>query len=157
MTQATRTEARPDVGRNGGYAEPSAVGRPTVTYAPGRRHVLDLDDFSVGEIEDVFQNADAMREVMNREIKKVSDAEGEDGHHAVHGGEYADAGFFRAGGQDSERGRDKRVRQRQQCREGRVSVQYRADAAGDERGHHHHTAQSFGGRRTYWRGTWTPA
>ena len=75
MTQAIRTEARPAVRRNGGYATPDqdagAVGRPAVTYAPGRRHVLDLDDFSVGEIEDVFQNADAMREVMNREIKKV--------------------------------------------------------------------------------------
>ncbi len=41
------------------------------TYRPGRRHVLDLDDFSVQEIEEVFQNADAMGEVMNREIKKV--------------------------------------------------------------------------------------
>ena len=37
----------------------------------GRRHVLDLDDFTVQEIEEVFQNADAMREVMNRDIKKV--------------------------------------------------------------------------------------
>ena len=41
------------------------------TYVPGRRHVLDVDDFSRQEIEDTFQNADAMREVMNREIKKV--------------------------------------------------------------------------------------
>ena len=41
------------------------------TVRSGRRHVLDLDDFSVGEIEEVFQNADAMREVMNRDIKKV--------------------------------------------------------------------------------------
>ena len=45
--------------------------RPTPTYADGRRHVLDLDDFSRREIEEVFQNADAMREVMNRDIKKV--------------------------------------------------------------------------------------
>jgi aspartate carbamoyltransferase catalytic subunit len=30
-----------------------------------------MDDFSRQEIEDTFQNADAMREVMNREIKKV--------------------------------------------------------------------------------------
>ena len=37
----------------------------------GRRHVLDLDDFTVQEIEEVFQNTDAMREVMNRDIKKV--------------------------------------------------------------------------------------
>ena len=45
--------------------------RPVPTYADGRRHVLDLDDFSRREIEEVFQNADAMREVMNRDIKKV--------------------------------------------------------------------------------------
>ena len=37
----------------------------------GRKHVLDLDDFTVQEIEEVFQNTDAMREVMNRDIKKV--------------------------------------------------------------------------------------
>ena len=44
---------------------------PRPTYVPGRRHVLDMDDFSRKEIKDTFQNADAMREVMNREIKKV--------------------------------------------------------------------------------------
>ena len=48
-----------------------APSRPAPTYADGRRHVLDLDDFSREEIEEVFQNADAMREVMNRDIKKV--------------------------------------------------------------------------------------
>lgn len=48
-----------------------APSRPAPTYAEGRRHVLDLDDFSREEIEEVFQNADAMREVMNRDIKKV--------------------------------------------------------------------------------------
>ena len=32
-------------------------GRP---LRPGRRHILDLDDFSRDEIEGVFQNADAM-------------------------------------------------------------------------------------------------
>ena len=48
-----------------------APSRPAPTYAAGRRHVLDLDDFSREEIEEVFQNADAMREVMNRDIKKV--------------------------------------------------------------------------------------
>ena len=46
-------------------------GRPRSTYVPGRRHVLDMDDFTREEIENTFQNADAMREVMNREIKKV--------------------------------------------------------------------------------------
>ncbi len=40
-------------------------------YGSGRRHVLDLDDFTTEEMEEVFQNADAMREVMNRDIKKV--------------------------------------------------------------------------------------
>lgn len=35
------------------------------------RHVLDLDDFSVEEIELVFETADAMKEVLSREIKKV--------------------------------------------------------------------------------------
>ncbi len=49
----------------------SAAPRRAPTFAPGRRHVLDVDDFSRQEIEEVFQNADAMREVMNREIKKV--------------------------------------------------------------------------------------
>ena len=44
---------------------------PERSHRTGRRHVLDLDDFSVEEIEEVFQNADAMREVMNRDIKKV--------------------------------------------------------------------------------------
>ena len=38
---------------------------------PLRRNVLDLDDFSVGEIEGVFQTTDAMKEVMGREIRKV--------------------------------------------------------------------------------------
>jgi len=36
-----------------------------------RRHVLDLDDFTSEEIELVLGTADAMREVLSREIKKV--------------------------------------------------------------------------------------
>ena len=36
-----------------------------------RRHILDLDDFSKADIEAVLQNADAMREVLRRDIKKV--------------------------------------------------------------------------------------
>ena len=36
-----------------------------------RKHVLDLDDFSIGEIEAIFQNTDAMKEVLQRDIKKV--------------------------------------------------------------------------------------
>ena len=39
--------------------------------AQARRHVLDLDDFSKDEILRVFQDADSMHEVMQRDIKKV--------------------------------------------------------------------------------------
>jgi aspartate carbamoyltransferase catalytic subunit len=38
---------------------------------PGRRHILDLDDFSVDEIEYVFETTDGMREILDRPIKKV--------------------------------------------------------------------------------------
>ena len=61
-------------GASASGAEPVAAhpfSRSSPTYVPGRRHVLDLDDFTKIEIEDAFQNADAMREVLNREIKKV--------------------------------------------------------------------------------------
>src|SRR4051812_47113871 len=37
----------------------------------GRRHVLDLDDFSRGEIEHVFAAADGMKTILARPIKKV--------------------------------------------------------------------------------------
>ena len=36
-----------------------------------RRHVLDLDDFSPSEIEDVLESAKGMAEVLKRDIKKV--------------------------------------------------------------------------------------
>lgn len=36
-----------------------------------RKHILDLDDFYPGEINSVFQNADAMKEVLGRDIPKV--------------------------------------------------------------------------------------
>jgi len=36
-----------------------------------RRHVLDLDDFTSEEVELVLETADAMKEVLSREIKKV--------------------------------------------------------------------------------------
>ena len=35
------------------------------------RHVLDLDDFTQEEIELVFEIADAMAEVLTREVKRV--------------------------------------------------------------------------------------
>lgn len=37
----------------------------------GRRHVLDLDDFSLAEIECVFETADRMKEVLARPIPRV--------------------------------------------------------------------------------------
>ncbi|MDP2948492.1 MAG: aspartate carbamoyltransferase catalytic subunit, partial [Chloroflexota bacterium] len=36
-----------------------------------RRHVLDLDDFSRREIEQVMETADAMKEVLGRKIRRV--------------------------------------------------------------------------------------
>ena len=104
MTQTIQTE------RTNGSFPVIPFERAKPRYVPGRRHVLDMDDFSRQEIEDTFQNADAMRDVMNREIKKVPHAEGQNGHHAVHGGEHAHARFVRAGGQDTERGRHQRLR-----------------------------------------------
>ena len=65
MTQTIQTE------RTNGSFPVIPFERAKPRYVPGRRHVLDMDDFSRQEIEDTFQNADAMREVMNREIKKV--------------------------------------------------------------------------------------
>ena len=45
------------------------------TFAP-RRHVLDLDDFTLGEIESLLDTAVAMREVLGRDIKKVPSLRG---------------------------------------------------------------------------------
>ena len=36
-----------------------------------RKDVLDLDDFSVGELQEVLETAEAMREVLSRPIKRV--------------------------------------------------------------------------------------
>ena len=47
-----------------------AAPTPGPAAAP-RRHILDLDDFSAAEIEATMQNADAMLEVLRRDIKKV--------------------------------------------------------------------------------------
>jgi aspartate carbamoyltransferase catalytic subunit len=43
----------------------------TKAAAAPRRHVLDLDDFDKAEIESVLNSANAMREVLGRDIKKV--------------------------------------------------------------------------------------
>ncbi len=37
----------------------------------GRRHLLDLDDFSLAELQQVLETADAMREVLARPVRKV--------------------------------------------------------------------------------------
>lgn len=70
MTKASQLQA--DTVRDAG--RPRVVGgnqsngnEPTFR----RRHVLDLDDFSAEEINAVLQNADAMKEVLQRDIKKV--------------------------------------------------------------------------------------
>jgi aspartate carbamoyltransferase catalytic subunit len=53
----------------------SAVAAPppngTIAAWPGRKHVLDLDDFSPGEIVQVLDTATSMKEVLSRPIKKV--------------------------------------------------------------------------------------
>ncbi len=41
------------------------------SHLANRRHVLDLDDFTREEIDEVLQNADVMKEVLNRDIRKA--------------------------------------------------------------------------------------
>jgi aspartate carbamoyltransferase catalytic subunit len=50
----------------------STIARASLAHPRSRRkHVLDLDDFSVDEIETVLQTAAAMKDVLRRPIKKV--------------------------------------------------------------------------------------
>jgi aspartate carbamoyltransferase catalytic subunit len=51
--------------------EGEAAAQAPDTHRPRRRHVLDLDDFSREEIEEVMQNSSVMKEVLGRDIKKV--------------------------------------------------------------------------------------
>ena len=44
---------------------------PSVAADWNRRHVLDLDDFTLDEIEIVLDTADAMKEILGREIPRV--------------------------------------------------------------------------------------
>ncbi len=53
-------------------AQARAIERKETTWH--RRHVPDLDDFSRGEIELVLDTADAIREVLDREIKRTSES-----------------------------------------------------------------------------------
>ncbi|MEX2599095.1 MAG: aspartate carbamoyltransferase, partial [Dehalococcoidia bacterium] len=48
---------------------------PLTSLAP-RRHVLDLDDFSAHEITSVLDASEVMREVLERDIKKVPSLRG---------------------------------------------------------------------------------
>ncbi|MCH8744454.1 MAG: aspartate carbamoyltransferase, partial [Chloroflexi bacterium] len=58
LSQTTAFEVEPPVG-------PQSNGdRP-------RQHLLDLDDFGTAEILTVLDNTSAMKEVLNRDIKKV--------------------------------------------------------------------------------------
>ena len=61
MTHATRVKDRQML------SSPLAPTR----QGGGRRHVLDLDDFSREEIEEVLQNSTVMKEVLQRDIRKV--------------------------------------------------------------------------------------
>ena len=54
--------------------ERAAPGAPAALEAQApwrRRHILDLDDFSRGEIQTVMETADAMKEVLGREVPRV--------------------------------------------------------------------------------------
>jgi aspartate carbamoyltransferase catalytic subunit len=53
----------------GQAVEPAAA--PLEDGAWSRQHVLDLDDFSVEELELVMTTADAMKEVLSREVPRV--------------------------------------------------------------------------------------
>ncbi len=64
MTTARTTEARPP--------EPAVL--PPSTGDDGgwqRRHLLDLDDFTVDELDLVMRTTDAMKEVLSREVPRV--------------------------------------------------------------------------------------
>ena len=49
-------------------AELSAVPAPA---GAARRHILDIDDYTASEIEEVLDNAEAMHEILERDIRKV--------------------------------------------------------------------------------------
>ncbi|UCH52066.1 MAG: hypothetical protein JSV54_00915, partial [Chloroflexota bacterium] len=53
-----------------GIATPETFPPPSVAVWQ-HRHILDLDDFTREEIELVMETADAMAEVLTREVKRV--------------------------------------------------------------------------------------
>lgn len=66
--QASRTEQRSDIN---GVSSTITRSSDSTSQVIGRRHVLDLDDFSKEEIQAVLQNTEGMKEVLQRDIKKV--------------------------------------------------------------------------------------
>ena len=66
--QASRVEQRSDID---GVSSMITRSSDSTSQVIGRRHVLDLDDFSKEEIQAVLQNAEGMKEVLQRDIKKV--------------------------------------------------------------------------------------
>ena len=60
MTIASRVEASEDL---------TAV--PVAPAGAARRHILDIDDYTAPEIEEVLDNAEAMQEILERDIRKV--------------------------------------------------------------------------------------
>lgn len=73
MTQLSRLQERQTGIVSGSVAEETPTDQvdPRPAAPSTRKHVLDLDDFSVEEIQAVLQNADAMKDVLHRDIKKV--------------------------------------------------------------------------------------
>ena len=61
-SQTVQTETRPPDAGNG-----RADGAPVAQ----RRHVLDLDDFTLEEMDSLFETTRAMVEVLGRSVKKV--------------------------------------------------------------------------------------
>ena len=45
--------------------------KSSAPHAAARKHVLDLDDYSLDEINSVLTNTTAMKEVLQRDIRKV--------------------------------------------------------------------------------------
>ena len=67
MTQASRTKSH----RERGGSAPPVPSSASAPQRTARRHVLDLDDFTREEINEILQNASIMKDVLQRDIKKV--------------------------------------------------------------------------------------
>ena len=110
MTQASRVKER------------QIASTPPVPQPRTRRHVLDLDDYSREEIEDVLQNTTAMNEVLQRDIRKVPTLRGKSVITLFLEPSTRTRVSFEQAGKILRRRCHKRVGERQQRREGRVAV-----------------------------------